>query len=490
MGIGEQIFHLIQSMEKQDKRYFKLYASRYQQTKQKNTILLFDIINQLKDYSEEEVEEKAKKKHIKHLSVVKHQLKKELLKSLSDLWYNYADTPADGDIINKLSIAYKLNFPALVYEWNEKGRERYPNGEEPAFQALLDVREMTYYLHNMGKYKAQLETLYQNHQTHIDLLQNELIYRKLRSDVYYWYLTNKHALENANFAELEQLIDTPYFEDESLAISYISKRLLYFSKSIYYRCKSISKKQLFYDKKMIQLGLDDKQLIRAYPYHFIVDTYNYIQSHIALGIMDKIEEELANFQEVGKELHPESAAHYRFRYYYTILTCTYFSKSNQTHKTIAFLQNPLFCSPQSPHPKNFHHVSTIYFCMIEAFFIAGNNEVTLDWIAHYKTHCPPHKNIDTELYIRFFEVACHYNLGNIQLCKNLLTRFDYFYKKHQLTSATLSLLFPLFKSIITHHSSPNVPKDEIEHFEKLLETIKNNDMIKTLYQWFVNTLHK
>ncbi len=489
MTIGEQIFHVIQSMEKQDKRYFKLYASRYQQTKQKNTILLFDIINQLKEYSEEEVEKKATKKQIKNLPFVKNQLKKELLKALSDLWYNYSDALSEGDIINKLNIGYRLNIPEIREEWMNKARNHYLMYEDAAFQSLADVIEITHHHNNIGKNKDYLDTLYEQHQHHIDILQNELIYRKLRSDVYHWFLTNKHFLGKVDYEPIKILAASPYFQNESLAISYTSLRLLYFSKSIYYFCIKDSSNYLTYIEKIVQLGIAHKKRIKAFPNQFVVDYYNYIQACINQGKLAHLKNELELFRGLAEELILEASLYHRFQYYFTILTCTYNSKTDQTANTMAFMEDDVFYSLEGTHPKTYHHISTIYFCIIEAYFIADNTDKTLYWIQHFYDHHLSNKHLDQELTIRFYEVACHYNLGNFKLCENLLTRFKYFNKKYKLDPFSLPPFLPFFKFLLSNKWK-QAKKKEIDKFIQLLTNSMGTDHYKTICKWGINTLEK
>lgn len=77
------LFDLIQSLTKSEKRYFKIYTTRNKYGQEKQYIKLFDIIDKQSEYDEEKVLKKAPE--IKKFSVVKNQLYNLVLKSLSSL---------------------------------------------------------------------------------------------------------------------------------------------------------------------------------------------------------------------------------------------------------------------------------------------------------------------------------------------------------------------------------------------------------------------
>ena len=83
MGKGrEDLFHLIQSMSKSEKRYFKM-ESKKAGNKTSNHVKLFDAINNLEEYDEEVLKKKLRKeKFIQHLSAEKRYLYQAVLRSI------------------------------------------------------------------------------------------------------------------------------------------------------------------------------------------------------------------------------------------------------------------------------------------------------------------------------------------------------------------------------------------------------------------------
>ena len=78
----DDLFQLIRSMSKSEKRYFKM-ESKKAGNKTSNHIKLFDTINNLEDYDEEVLKKKLKKeKFVEHLSAEKRYLYQAVLKSI------------------------------------------------------------------------------------------------------------------------------------------------------------------------------------------------------------------------------------------------------------------------------------------------------------------------------------------------------------------------------------------------------------------------
>ena len=58
---SEQLFILIKSLSPEEKRQFKLFSSKYQRTKGNNYVRLFDAVDKLSQYDEDQLRKKFKK---------------------------------------------------------------------------------------------------------------------------------------------------------------------------------------------------------------------------------------------------------------------------------------------------------------------------------------------------------------------------------------------------------------------------------------------
>lgn len=103
---SNQLFLLIQSMSKQEKRYFRIFSSRHSNEKN-NYYTLYQVIDRQKEYDEEAII-KLLKEHqfVNRLSIAKTRLYDQILKSLSAF---HAQKSIDSDlffIIQSIEILY------------------------------------------------------------------------------------------------------------------------------------------------------------------------------------------------------------------------------------------------------------------------------------------------------------------------------------------------------------------------------------------------
>lgn len=80
----DQLFELIKSLSKSEKRYFKLYVSRHTTKENNNYTLLFDYLDKAGDYIEKEVFKHFKKEaFINNFSITKRRLYDQIISSLN-----------------------------------------------------------------------------------------------------------------------------------------------------------------------------------------------------------------------------------------------------------------------------------------------------------------------------------------------------------------------------------------------------------------------
>src|SRR5215831_18466553 len=79
---SDSLFQLIKSLEKSEKRNFKLYVKRNSSSDELKTIHLFDALDKMKEYDEGQLLKKNKTLKKSQLSNIKAQLYRQLLSSL------------------------------------------------------------------------------------------------------------------------------------------------------------------------------------------------------------------------------------------------------------------------------------------------------------------------------------------------------------------------------------------------------------------------
>lgn len=114
---SNHLYELIKSLNKSEKRYFKLYSSRHTIGEQNNYISLFDYIEKMDIYEEEDIFETFKgESFLNRFSITKGRLYTNILKSL-DLFY--ATSSVDAQIYKAIHSA-EILFNKGLYQQAEK----------------------------------------------------------------------------------------------------------------------------------------------------------------------------------------------------------------------------------------------------------------------------------------------------------------------------------------------------------------------------------
>lgn len=101
----DKLFDLVKSLTKNEKRFFKLYSNFYSQEKDKNYLILFDLLEGLKTYNEKVIlAHNPKQISTKNLSQVKAYLKKHIFLSLKLFHRNNYKTVQHYDDLGLVSL--------------------------------------------------------------------------------------------------------------------------------------------------------------------------------------------------------------------------------------------------------------------------------------------------------------------------------------------------------------------------------------------------
>lgn len=228
------IFYLIQSMNKSEKRYFKLFAT--QQSDDNVSIYLFDEIAKQERYDEVVLKEKAKKQKIRYFQAKKQYLYQLVLKSL--VAYN-ADKLVDVQLKTQLS-----GIEVLI------GKKLFTQ----ASVLITKIKETAAKYEKYALYleAIRLEKIIWASQSFVNTTQQDLvainteeseIVKKMVSTSNYWQQTQilfkliyqEEAKRDKKYLEnIDAIATNALFVNEELASTFLQKFYLYGAKYQYY----------------------------------------------------------------------------------------------------------------------------------------------------------------------------------------------------------------------------------------------------------------
>lgn len=186
MKPSTELFKLIQSLSKSEKRFFKLSSSL--QSGEKNYLKIFDFIEKQEDYDEEDLKDFFKEEtFIKHLPSEKNHLYKLILKSLRSYYSDQSISSLLKQEIKNIEILYKK----ALYKECEKFLKRAKKIADEYekfyywFELISWEKKLLEEAYEAGQFDRDLDSLISEESEVIDKLRNLAEYQVLYSKINY-----------------------------------------------------------------------------------------------------------------------------------------------------------------------------------------------------------------------------------------------------------------------------------------------------------------
>lgn len=220
MKPSNELFSLIKSLTKSEKRYFKLMSSL--QTGEKNYMKLFECVDAQEEYNEAVVKQQLKGENfIKHLPSEKNHLYKLILKSLRGF---HADNSA-ASIIQENLRNIELLFNKALYSECYKNilRVKEIAYSYEKYYFLLDLidweKKLVEEAFLDAKFKVSMDNLIEEESVCTEKLKNIAEYQKLYSKVNFVIRKGGYTRNKAGKKEIEEIITHPLIVAKNTALS-------------------------------------------------------------------------------------------------------------------------------------------------------------------------------------------------------------------------------------------------------------------------------
>ena len=234
---SDNLFQLIKSLNKSEKRYFNLYASRHTIGEKNNYVVLFDAIDKQSEYDEDAILKQFKKEtFINKFSITKSRLYDVVLDSLTAF---HSGSSIDAQLKRDLHCA-EILYKKTLYEQCAKmlvSAKKIATKYE-RHSSLLEI--------NLWD-KKLIETENYSGKKDADILQileeDDLISEKIKNFNEYWniksrffmFLNKQGKVRNDDeLQRFKKIIDTTLLKGEHKALSTETKYLFYHIYSAYY----------------------------------------------------------------------------------------------------------------------------------------------------------------------------------------------------------------------------------------------------------------
>ena len=220
--ISQDLFQLIQSLTKQEKRYFKLYASRHVIGEKNKYVLLFDAIANQAAYDEEKIKKKFKGEvFIKQLHVTKNYLYKLIMNSLRLFNENKSE-----DQFHNLMRNAQILFDKGLFEQGQKlvNKAKKEAQENEHFLQLLEVyhweHRMIHKNNDFKKLQRYIDEVVLEEIQLLELYKNFLQFQLLNDQVFGLYWKKGSIRKKEDKELLERFFEKDLYQNADNAQSF------------------------------------------------------------------------------------------------------------------------------------------------------------------------------------------------------------------------------------------------------------------------------
>ncbi len=465
----DPLFQLVKSLEKSEKRNFKLYATRNSSGEDLKSIQLFDALDKMSEYDEEWLLKKNPSIKKQQVSNMKAHLYRQILSSLR--------------LLNSTE-----NIDILLHEQMDYARILYNKGLYLQSLKVLDKMKEVARTHHQLTFLLQIvffekkiEALHitrsmqdraEKLAAEVDELQRRLeMISKLSNlslQLYSWYIKNGHARNEKDESDIESYFAGRLSFDLKDITDFYARLYLYQSYCWYAFIKQDFLLYYRYARKWVDLFLKEPLMIEIETAHYIKGLHNLLGAHFDLGNHQKFMEMLDRFEEFARSATVTGNENNRIQ----VFVYLHIAKLNRHFMEGTFTEGLTLVPEIEEKLKEYvlyldrHRVLVFYYKIASLLFGSGDYERTVDYL-HKIINWKVDLRTDLQCYARLLHLIAHYELGNFEILEYLTKSVYRFMAKMENLSRVEEEVFAFIRK--SFQLSPDKLKPE---FQKLLDTLK------------------
>jgi hypothetical protein len=480
---NDSLFLLIKSLTKVEKRHFRLYTSRNQNSKDTKFIRLFDVLDAMNDYNEEAILKKEKTIKRSQLPNLKAHLYGELLVSLRLL---HSSKNLDIQIREQIDFAKILYNRGLVLQSLkilDKVKTQAKNNshyiltlEILQFEKDIEARHITRSL------KGRAGDLIEQTDFSIDRINEVTHLSNIALRMYGLYLETGHVKDEKQSGDIERIFKENIEGINEKQISFFGKAYLHQCYCWYYIIQLDFTRYYRHAEKWVKLFDEHSEAKKEDPYLFLKAVHNLLNALFIIGRHEKMNEELhklEKFYELASH-NNENLKIQTFVYLYTAKLNKYFleGRFKEGVKIVPDIEKNLKAYSQYIDT---HRVMVFYYKIASLYFGSGDNDTSIKYLNKIINLKVGHLRSDIQCFARLLHLIAHYELGNTEILEYLIKSVYRFLSKMENLDAVLSETLNFLRRSLSSRQQ-DVRKSFMQLKDKL-ELVAKNKYARRSYQY-------
>jgi hypothetical protein len=467
---SDTLFLLVHSLEKSEKRHFKLYIKRSSANEELKIVQLFDVLDKMPEYDEQVLLKKMKGITKTQLTNLKTHLNKQLLASLRLLKLGENVDLQLSEHLDEARILYNKGLKIQALRILEKAKELARANQK--FNTLVQILSLEKKIETLHITRSSTEKTEQlaaeaiQISSHIDRVTR---LSNLALLLYRWYVLNGHARNDEDEKDIKSFFKSYLPSDMQAVSGFYEKMYLYQSYCWYAFIRQDFLMYYRYSQKWIDLYEADPQMIAVETGHYVKGMHNLLNAHFDLRNFQRFEIALKKFEAFAQTAIANE--HDNFRTHTSIYING--ARINQ-HLMKGTFKEGLKLIPGIEEKLNEysifvdrHRILVFNYKFATLYFGSGNYDKAIDFLQKI-INGPLDLRIDLQCYARLLHLMCHYELKNYELIESLTKSVYRFMAKMKNLTVVEEEIFRFLKN--SFGVPPSTLKPELE---KLLHKIKH-----------------
>lgn len=422
------LFQLIKSLEKSEKRHFKLYIKRSSGNEDLKIVKLFDAIDKLMPYDERVLLKRLRDVTKPQLSNLKAHLYKEVLASLRLL---KSTDSLDLQLTEMFDFAHILYKKGLFYQSLrviDKAKETAKLNQKFFFlPQILSLEKRIESLNVTDTFVSRIEEL--SEEANEANIKVDMVSRlsNLSLQMYGFFISNGHARNEGEEEKVKKFFRQNLPSGSFHQDGFFERLYLYQSYTWYAFIRQDFKLYYRYTQKWVNLFYEKPTMQRVETGNFIKAYHNLLNAHFDLRNYRKFEEDLARFEAFSHTKRVQQNENFRVQSFVYIASAkfNYYSITGQFKEGLKEVPDIEEKLSEYALFLDKHRIMVLNYKMAILYFGSGDFSTCIDYIQRIINDSSELRT-DLQCYARLVHLLAHYELGNVDLM-DYLTRSVYRY---------------------------------------------------------------
>ncbi|MEO8664480.1 MAG: hypothetical protein ABI462_03200 [Ignavibacteria bacterium] len=459
-----ELFDLIKSLSRSEKRYFTLGASV--QKGNKNYLKLFNAIDSQKSYDEEVIKKKySKERFVSNLTFTKNYLYRLIFRSLNSYYNERSIDTKMNNLLNKCRLLYGKALFSQYFKSVQTGKEMAAKYE--MFSYMLEFLELERQLTRKEEVgKKSMDDIYDEEIKIIEEIRIINSYKRAISKLFRINWLNGTVRSSKEDEHIDQVLSEELFGRKKLPSTLIARERYYFALYLGHELKGNAGTSYEYNKKRSSLISVNKNVFQK----FIFD--NYEESSLTLissaAFAGKFNEAKKLFEKYDKLFSKKGSVDLDIMityYSYNLLRMIHQSSNLFDEGMLTRFEKFLLNYKGKLNIDTYNYA---FYNIARYFFIKENYEEALRVInilfeSRLLKHTPR-----IEPYTRLLNILIHFEIGNKKLLSHLISATAKYLKNKNKLFKTEKAVLHYLKKIIAKNDSEN----ELKNFTALRKELQ------------------